>query len=52
MIQKDWFDYCIKNDASRDQLFDILEDWKKDRENLLEIISHLEKEKTYSKEFL
>lgn len=34
-MQKDWFKWCGKEGTSGDQVFDILEDWRKDREQLL-----------------
>lgn len=34
MNNKEWFDHCIKNGTSGDQVFDILKDWKASVEDL------------------
>ena len=41
MNQQEWFDHCIKNGTSGDQIFDILKDWEVDRLTFLDQIKEL-----------
>jgi len=37
MNNEEWFNYCIKNGTSGDQVFDILENWKRERLSLIDL---------------
>ncbi len=44
MNQKEWFDHCVKNGTSGDQIFDILEDWEVERLTLMNLLREANEE--------